>query len=37
MAKTGNIRPLAGHIGAVVAGTDLRRLDGGTVAALREA
>ena len=36
MAVTGNIRPLAGHIGAEISGIDLRHLDDGKVTALRE-
>ncbi|MDE0417691.1 MAG: TauD/TfdA family dioxygenase [bacterium] len=37
MVGMGNIRPLTGHIGAEISGIDLRCLDDGTVAALREA
>ena len=37
MVVTGNIRLLAGHIGAEIAGIDLRQLDDDMVAALREA
>ena len=37
MPTPGNVRPLAGHIGAEIAGVDLRRIDGDDVRLIREA